>query len=174
MRKTRGEESLTCVYSCRPLHHWKRSQNWMELIFITYGASFFLGNQFPSTWLWYFSPERDGYHPENGSCQYGQYVHSLPSLSFAQVHESDLNVETPWILLDLNPNLSSLNVKLTITPGFPTDNANCKDHIWVPSPTDKWTQAQQAQHNKFVKDGLENWVLMNQTSTIVDLDDKKM
>ena len=71
MRKTCWDESLTCVYSCRPLHHQKRSQNWMELIFVTHGASFSSGNQFPSAWLWYFSPGRDGYHLENGSCWYG-------------------------------------------------------------------------------------------------------
>ena len=36
------------------------------------------------------------------------------------------------------------------------------DQIWVPSPTDEWTQAQKAQNNEFVENGLENWVLMNQ------------
>ena len=53
-------------------------------------------------------------------------------------------------------------------------NNCCKDQIWIPSPTDRWTKAQKARNNKFVKNELENWVLMNQTSTIVDLDDKKM
>ena len=50
----------------------------------------------------------------------------------------------------------------------------CKDQIWIPSPTDRWTETQKAQNNEFVKNGLENWALMNQTNTKVDLDDKKM
>ena len=50
----------------------------------------------------------------------------------------------------------------------------CKDQIWVPSPIDKWTQAQQAQNNEFVDDELENWILMSQTNTTIDLDDKKV
>ena len=28
------------------------------------------------------------------------------------------------------------------------------DQIWVPSPTDEWTQAQKTQNNEFVKNGL--------------------
>ena len=50
----------------------------------------------------------------------------------------------------------------------------CKDQIWVSSPKDKWTQAQKAQYNEFVENGLENWVLMNQISSKVDSDDKEM
>ena len=30
------------------------------------------------------------------------------------------------------------------------------------------------QNNEFVESGLENWALMNQTTTKVDLDDKRM
>ena len=45
---------------------------------------------------------------------------------------------------------------------------------WVPGPKDKWTQAQKAQYNEFVEIGLENWVLMNQITSKVDSDDKKM
>ena len=37
-----------------------------------------------------------------------------------------------------------------------------------------WTEAQKAQNNEFVESGLENWTLMNQTGTRVDLDDKRM
>ena len=51
-------------------------------------------------------------------------------------------------------------------------NNCCKDQIWISSPTDRWTKAQKAKNNKFVKNELENWVLMNQTNTKVDLDDK--
>ena len=30
------------------------------------------------------------------------------------------------------------------------------------------------QYNEFVESGLENWILMNQTTSKVDFDDKKM
>ena len=53
-------------------------------------------------------------------------------------------------------------------------NCECKDTIWIPSPKDKWTQAQKTQYNEFVESELENWVLINQTTSKVDLDDKKM
>ena len=33
---------------------------------------------------------------------------------------------------------------------------------------------QKAQNNEFVKSELENWVLVNQTTSKVDLDDKRM
>ena len=33
---------------------------------------------------------------------------------------------------------------------------------------------QKAQNNEFVKSELENWVLMNQTTSKVDFDDKRM
>ena len=35
-------------------------------------------------------------------------------------------------------------------------------------------QAQKAQNNEFVKSGLKNWVLINQITTKVDSDDKRM
>ena len=50
----------------------------------------------------------------------------------------------------------------------------CEDPIWFPNPTDRWTKAQKAQNNEFVENMLENWALINQTNTKVDLDDKKM
>ena len=53
-------------------------------------------------------------------------------------------------------------------------NGKCKDQIWNSNPTDRWTESQKTQNNEFVKNKLENWVLMNQTDTKVDLDDKKM
>ena len=53
-------------------------------------------------------------------------------------------------------------------------NNCCKDQIWIPSPTDRWTETQKVQNNEFVDNGLENWALMNQTNTKVDLDNKKM
>ena len=53
-------------------------------------------------------------------------------------------------------------------------NNCCKDQIWIPSLTDRWTETQKAQNNEFVDNGLENWAPMNQTNTKVDLDDKKM
>ena len=31
-----------------------------------------------------------------------------------------------------------------------------KDAIWVPSPKEKWTQAQKAQYNEFIESLLEN------------------
>ena len=52
--------------------------------------------------------------------------------------------------------------------------SDCKDQIWVSNPKVGWTQAQIAQNNEFVKSGLENWALMNQTINRVDLDDKRM
>ena len=36
--------------------------------------------------------------------------------------------------------------------------SNCKDRIWIPSPTGRWIEAQ---INEFVENGLENWALMN-------------
>ena len=35
-------------------------------------------------------------------------------------------------------------------------------------------QAQKAQNNEFVESGLKNWDLMNQITTTVDSDDKRM
>ena len=48
---------------------------------------------------------------------------------------------------------------------------NCKDQIWVPSPIGRWTEAQRAQNNEFVENGLENWTLVNQTNIRRDSDD---
>ena len=67
MRKTRWGESLTSIYSQHPSHHHRSNQSWKEFAFYVCGVSFSLGDQFPSAWLWYLSPRRDGYHPENGS-----------------------------------------------------------------------------------------------------------
>ena len=53
-------------------------------------------------------------------------------------------------------------------------NMYCKDQIWIPGPLHGWTKAQKTQNNKFVENGLENWVLVNQTTTKVDLDDKRI
>ena len=38
----------------------------------------------------------------------------------------------------------------------------------------KWTYAQKSHYNEFVESELENWVLMNQTTSKVDSNDKKM
>ena len=65
--------------------------------------------------------------------------------------------------MDLN--LPSLNVKLTIAPVIPTDDVNCKDQIWDPNPRYKWTEAQKVQNNEFIENGLENWALVNQTTS---------
>ena len=35
----------------------------------------------------------------------------------------------------------------------------------------EWTKAQKAQNNEFVENGLENWVLVDQTNIRRDLDD---
>ena len=45
----------------------------------------------------------------------------------------------------------------------------CKDQIWDPEPRYKWTLAQKAQNNEFIENGLENWVLVNQTTSQVGL-----
>ena len=49
-----------------------------------------------------------------------------------------------------------------------------KDQIWILSPTDGRTEAQKAQNNEFVENGLKNWALMNLTNTKIGLNDKKM
>ena len=50
----------------------------------------------------------------------------------------------------------------------------CKDQIWLPNPKGGWSQDQKAQNNEFVESGLENWVLVNQKTSKVGLDDKRM
>ena len=67
-----------------------------------------------------------------------------------------------------------MNVRLITTPKFSTDGTNYKDAIWNPSPKDKGTRAQKAQYNESVESGLKNLVLMNQTISKVNSDDKKM
>ena len=69
------------------------------------------------------------------------------------------------VYIDINYSKYNLNLILYVC---------CKDAIWVPSPSCKWTQAQKAQYNEFVESGLENWALMNQTASKVDSDDKEM
>ena len=32
----------------------------------------------------------------------------------------------------------------------------CKDQIWIPITTDRWTQTQKVQNNEFIESGLEN------------------
>ena len=66
-----------------------------------------------------------------------------------------------------------MNVKLTTTQEFPTDNANCMDPIWFLSPRVKRILAQKAQYNEFIENGLENYALMNWTTIMVGLDDLK-
>ena len=66
-----------------------------------------------------------------------------------------------------------MNVKLTTTQEFPTDNANCMDPIWFLSPRVKRILAQKAQYNEFIENGSENYALMNWTTIMVGLDDLK-
>ena len=56
---------------------------------------------------------------------------------------------------------------------FFSQNGDCKDQIRVPSPKDGWTQVQKTQNNEFVESKLENWALVNQTTSKVNLDDKR-
>ena len=67
-----------------------------------------------------------------------------------------------------------MNVRLTITLVILTDDANCRDQIWVLSPIGRLTLAQWALNNEFVENWLENWALINQTNVKVDPDDKRM
>ena len=39
---------------------------------------------------------------------------------------------------------------------------------------DRWTQAQKAQNNEFVENGLENWTVMSWTTSIIDSGDRKI
>ena len=66
-----------------------------------------------------------------------------------------------------------MNVKLTTTQEFPTDNANCMDPIWFLSPRVKRILAQKAQYNEFIENGSKNYALMNWTTIMVGLDDLK-
>ena len=50
----------------------------------------------------------------------------------------------------------------------------CKDQIWVPSPKRWMDLGQKVQNNEFVESELENQDLVNQTTSKVDLNDKRM
>ena len=128
-RKIHYEGSLICTYSYYPLPRRKRSQIWKELAFTVRGVSSFLDDQSPVACLQHFFHERHGSHLEISSQQCEQYAHSPPGPFFVQDHGSDLNIETPQILPGEDLNLPQMDVKLTITPGFSTNDANCKDQI---------------------------------------------
>ena len=50
---------------------------------------------------------------------------------------------------------------------------NCKDLVWTSSPTKEWTQAQKAQHNRFVENELEKLSFSELGNKPIDFDDKK-
>ena len=95
MRKICWGEFLTFACSLCPPHHRKSSQNWKELAFCAHDVSFSLGDQSPSACFWHFPHEGYGFYLETDSYRCGWCVHFPLSLSFAQVHENDLDAESP-------------------------------------------------------------------------------